>query len=854
MRLFPLPRSGRLSVALVVALLIAGCKETTPPVQNVVREIRIFAPSTTLRPGRAMTVVARPLDAAGELVELPVAWRSVTPELLTVTGAGELAALAPGLAVLEATAAGVTGRLELTLVNPPAVVLRFPSDIIRLTLPGTAATLQGNAFDADGELIIAARFQFSTETPRIATISAAGAITPVAVGLATIAVTLDGIRSARTVQVTPAVTAISPIVTSVSAATITAGVPFTITGQRFGATIAANTVHVDGLIATVTAATQTQLTAVLASAGLPCIPTLTAAVQVTTVGGVGAGSARVQLAPQRSLGIGESLVLTNASSSACNELSAGTGRYLVTVQHAGRALGAGSIALALDGRAGVGDAVVIYEAHNNSDPARVNGVATAPARAHARAHGSVLDASGAAVRIMRAAQLSPATSAPRRTAALEIPPVNGIVPVRVPDLESASICSNFTTIGARTVFQGTNVVILEDTLSKKGGVPTLAGAMDELYAEVGREFDAVLWPLAQRFGDPLVMDSRLDDNGKVVLVATPRMNDFYEGELLGAVVTCDLFSRAQFAASNVGEMMYLQVPTSLDIGLGHGTRARWSYEIRGTIAHELKHIVSFAGRVVRMQPLEESWLEEATARHAEELFARARLGFSPTGNTGYAALQCESRVLLGDPTCAGTPRAMLPHFEGLWDFLSAPATHSPLGATTAGDVSFYGSAWSLTRWSIDHGTSSEESFLQQLTSSGQSGVTNLEARSGRTWDDILGRWSLALFAETRGANVLDATLRLPSWDLANLFAGLCTDVGACGSAFGAARFTRAQPLRPVVMFAPNFSVQTGDLVPGGFAAIEVAPGAAGSRRLLNLRNANGGALPPTARLAIVRIE
>jgi hypothetical protein len=474
----------------------------------------------------------------------------------------------------------------------------------------------------------------------------------------------------------------------------------------------------------------------------------------------------------------------------------------------------------------------------------MRGAAVRSADAHLR----ILEASAEAV---RQARMSPQRAS---TPSLQIPPVNGIVQVRVPDLTSANLCNSFTTIGARTVYEGRNVAILEDTLSQRGGVPTLAGTMDALYAEIGAEFDDVAWPIAQRFGDPLIMDGRLDANGRVVLVATPRLNEMFSGAILGAVVTCDLFFRTQFASSNVGEVIYLAVPTSNAAGMAAGTRDRWRYEIRGTIAHELKHVVSFAGRVVRNQPLEESWLEEATARHAEEFFARARLGFSATGNVGYGVLDCEARALAGDPECANTPRTLMPHFEGLWDFLSASTARSPLGPTTPGDFSFYGSGWSLTRWALDHATQSEEVLLEQLTSSGQSGVANLEGRIGRSWDDILGRWALASVAEARRATATDATLRFPSWNFADVFERLCTDLGSCLSASGASRFTRPYPLETVMANVPAFTVAIPDLVPGGFRAVEIAPGAPGSRRLLRLRDLSSPFLPANARLAILRVE
>jgi len=817
-------------------LSIVGCRDPQPGLVGVVQRVEISTPAPTLRPGRLMTAVARAFNADGGVVELPALWRTLTPALLAVEESGELRALAPGTGIVEAVVGGVTGRLEIPLVNPPAALIRIPSDSILLSLPGSAVLVSAVVFDSVGEEIIAAQVAWSSEAARIAAVSASGLVTPAAVGTTSITAALDGVQVVRTVRVTPVPSATAPIISQLSTTTVLPGVPFTIRGERFGSTIGANTVMVDGLPALVTSASATELTVALSGSGVPCLATRTVAVQVSTSGGVGAGSVRLQVAPQRALAVGDALILPTASAAACNEFADGTGRYVLALQHGGRALGAGSISLALEGRAGAGELVTV------AAPSASLRLRSSGADAHAR----ILEASAAAVQHARAAP------APRPTAALQIPPVNGIVQVRIPDLTSANLCNTFTTIGARNVYEGTRVAILEDTASQRNGAPTLAGSMDDLYAQLGQEFDAVLWPLAQRFGDPLVMDSRLDANNRVVLVATPRLNEMFNGEILGAVVTCDLYSRTQFASSNVGEVIYLQVPTTAAAGIGPGTRDRWRYEIRGTIAHELKHIVSFASRVVRTQPLEESWLEEATARHAEELFARARLGFSATGNAGYGVLDCEVRILSGAPDCAETPRTMLPHFEGLWDFLNSPITRSPLGATSPGDVSFYGSGWSLTRWAIDHSGRAEEMVLQELTASGQSGITNLEGRVGRSWDDILGRWALALAAESRSAEPADVTLRFPSWNLADVFGGLCTNTDGCVARSG--RFSRPRPLRPTLVSEPSFTLAINELVPGGFSVVEVAPGAPGTRRLLRLRGANGDPLPPTARLAILRVE
>jgi hypothetical protein len=117
----------RLSVATARRLLAVSlalwatlaCEDPDPGLVGVVRRVDITIPASTLRPGRVMTAFARPLDADGALVTIPVTWRSLTPTLLEVDSTGALRALAPGTAIIEAVAGGVTGRREIPLVNPP---------------------------------------------------------------------------------------------------------------------------------------------------------------------------------------------------------------------------------------------------------------------------------------------------------------------------------------------------------------------------------------------------------------------------------------------------------------------------------------------------------------------------------------------------------------------------------------------------------------------------------------------------------------------------------------------------------------------------------------------------------------
>lgn len=832
--------SGRVPAAALLAALVApliGCEPGDPVYPYGVRQLAIVADRDTLRPGRRAVLQAIATGINGEVVDAPITWRSLTPATLSVDATGEVFAHAPGVGVVRASVGGLARDHTLQLVNPPAVAFRVTTDSLQLTLPGWSVVLGVTPLDSLGVEIDGATLTWQSEAPRIAAVSTSGQIDPVAVGSTTVTGSLDGATLPIHVTVTAADGPDVPQVDSVRPSTIAPGVPFTVYGRRLVSAGQPADIVVDGFAAQALTAADSQVTAMLQASATTCVPSGEAAVQVKTAAGYGAAPVRIRLAPRKSLAVGEAALMLSAATAGCVELPA-SGRYLLTVVNAGRALGAGDLDLTLD----------------------VQGGREAPATLfYASASGSALPsatlrAGGAHLELLeRSATFRPAAS-PARVAALQVPPVGGIVPVRVPDFDDPRLCVGYRAIHARSVYEGTRVAILEDTTSTVGGVPALTGQMDAAIAAIGAEVDTLLWPLLERFGNPLVMDDRLDANGKVVLVLTPALNAMQGGAVMGAVVTCDFFPRGAAPSSNVGEMLYLQVPDRAAHASADAALRAWRAAVRGTIAHELKHVVGFGERIARGQPLEESWLEEATARHAEELFARALTGVGATDDAGYAPLRCEALATLGDGSCTDTPALMRPTLAGLYEFLASAPGRSPLGSVTPGDASYYGSAWSVLRWAMDHAVLDEASFTRALTLGGQSGVANLEARAGRSWDEILLRWSLATLTDGRpGLESADPLLTFAGWQLGAIFEGFCTDIGGCAGAATDAPFGRAHPAQPMAL-GSDVRVQVASLLPGGFAAFDLAPGTAGSTRLLYLRGAGGTPLPATARLALLRVE
>ena len=446
---------------------------------------------------------------------------------------------------------------------------------------------------------------------------------------------------------------------------------------------------------------------------------------------------------------------------------------------------------------------------------------------------------------------SPAMRAAARSGVTASQPVGSVVSMKVPNVGGflnggANYCTDNFPVSARVVYNGTKGIVLEDNASP------LAGQMDSLYQKIGQEFDNLMYDVDRtNFGDPLRMDDLLDGNGKIIMLFSPKVNSFVS--IAGFVASCDFRTVQVAPSSNHAEVFYAFVPTDAGTDVTkRETRSGWYRYIRSTIVHEVKHIASFATRLRDYgEALEESWLEEGTARHAEEIWARtaAYNGLQQKSNATYAqTIFCDVRPASA-PQCAGKPYAMVRHFEknGLYDYMTDPEQHSPLGPKSGlPDGSFYASAWALTRWAIDNSGIDEATFLNALVHTSQTGTANLTARAGKTWEELLGEWSLTMYADDlAGVTPLDPRLTFPSWNLRSIFAGLNTDFPV--------DFPLSYPLVPRALAYGDFMASIGKVAGGGYALFDLN-GTQSGRQLLQLQNPQGKDPSPRLRMAILRLQ
>lgn len=647
-----------------------------------------------------------------------------------------------------------------------------------------------------------------------------------------------------------AVESSSTIISAISPATLTPGASATIQGSGFGGTASTNVVTIDGITASITSASATQLT-ITVPATLPCEPVHDASVKVT----VGAASATkahpLRVAKVRALAAGEALVIGTLADVRCNELAGTGGRYLITVFNANRVYSPTPATFELRGASSAAVAASVDFARIANAPlvratrrrAPRNTARARQAADSARMHYRVLEQNiELLARNRHLLRRSPGAARTLSPGPISAAVVGDQLPIRIPDLNSNNFCQNYLPITTRVAYVGPRSMVLEDITNP------LVGQIDSTYASIGTEFENTMFGiLQQNFGNPLAMDARTANTGKVVMVFSKQVNTSFE-QLAGFVVTCDFFPQTTFQSSNFGQYFYATAPTVAGDISTLNTPPRWRWAMRGTIIHEVKHITSFAERISRNAGvLETSWLEESTARISEELYERFVYTFPQRGNIGYGSAANPVGPYCGVRLSCGKPRGFVRAFEDLArNFYPESGTRSPIGRLSPSDFSFYATGWSLVRWAIDHGALSESSFLQTLTqSTSLSGLANLEAGSGRSFTDMQPEWLFAMATDDMsGFTPANTRLRMPSWNLRDVFAGLRADFPSF--------YPNDWPLVPWTASFGNFLISS-EAVSGTGSFVELG-GAQTSNQLLELRAAPGMAAPAELRIAIVRTQ
>ncbi len=840
---------ARAIVALLFAVpAVSSCGgHDGPSGPGPVASVQLTLPSATIQVGALLSATVHYFDVAhAELTGLTVTYTTSNELVATVDARGVVIGVAPGSATISATVGGARGSAGVSVLPVPIASIRISPATPTVRQTGTIA-LSAQPLDSTGHPLSGRTVSWTSADPARATVGPTGIAAGIAQGNVFIRAESEGRRDSVSLHVRGLN---APDIVNASTGTLVPGGSGSITGTNFGATPSANVLLVNGVVAAITSASPTAITfTVPPVTALPCTPTGPALVQVVANQDTGSTTMNLQMTTPRSLGVGESLLLTSQADVRCNEFAVTGGRYLITTFNYATNAGVKTSFQLLGSSVTAASVQPALPAIAAPEPrSRAMGPMT-PAQRFERGHLAQLDMERDFARTLGARLPAAHAKNVQRDVAQNPPPAVGSMVT----YHMRRTFTNFNTWDAvrfRVVYVGPKVIILEDSAS------ALAGTMDNAYRKIGQEFDQVMYPLLLDFGDPLVDDAALDNNGRLIAMFSPRVNNYVvngtPNGIAGFVTLCDFLDTATCPSSNVAEAFYAIVPDPND-GLDLET---WQRIMRGTFIHEVKHIVSYAWRIyLNSSLLEETWLEESTAQVAAELWARTiynkgqgtDIAFDDGPRCDYAPVSA---------TCPDPAEAILNHFGYLYDHYNALESKSilddPLGGT---DLVIYGSSWSFVRWVTDLYGTTEANFLGSLVQVvDDHGTANISARAGHPFSELLGLWSLASLADNYpGAQVLDPHLRLPSWNSRDILAGMSQHVFYSD---GSPAFPRAWPMNERFV---SFGTFTGaektvlSLPGGGFAAWELS-GTQLSPQVLAIRAVNGGQPPTTIGMAIVRIQ
>jgi len=188
-----------------------GSSTITVPVP--VASVTVSPASATVSHGNTVQLTATLLDAGGNaLTGRTVTWTSSAPSVATVDGTGLVTGVAAGSATITATSEGKSGSSAITATTVPvaSVAVSPPSAGV---LVGATVQLTATPLDANGNPLGGRTITWTSSAPGVATVSASGLVTGVAVGSATITATSEGKSGTSAITVDPipvASVAVSP--------------------------------------------------------------------------------------------------------------------------------------------------------------------------------------------------------------------------------------------------------------------------------------------------------------------------------------------------------------------------------------------------------------------------------------------------------------------------------------------------------------------------------------------------------------------------------------------------------------------------------------------------------------------
>jgi len=343
------------------------------------------------------------------------------------------------------------------------------------------------------------------------------------------------------------------------------------------------------------------------------------------------------------------------------------------------------------------------------------------------------------------------------------------IPYRVPDVLASDLCTTFFSVRGVVKAVGKKVQVALDVNAAANGFT----AAD--FTAIAAEFDDLIFKTdTSWFGAP----TDINKDGRVTILYTPEVNKFTpkgsNSYIGGFFWGGDLFTKADYQAAsppiscpqtNEQEVFYLLAADPSGTFGDPRSTALVRQSTRGTIAHEFQHMINQGIRQFNpdADSFEVDWLNEGLSHFAEEAVGRASRGFGDFQSLSF------SDVRTNTDDYNAFFQQNLARFS---TWLVRPDTSSPIGSNADKDLGPRGAAWALLRYTADHyAPGNARAFFRRLVAGPQISVTNLVARAGVPFDQIISGWLIANYTDNLGVSSLDARYSYVSWNMPGAVAG-----------------------------------------------------------------------------------
>lgn len=194
---------------------------TVTVVQGPVASVVVTPDTVSMTVSQTTQLSATARDGAGGIIlGTTIVWASSNTGVASVSSTGVVTAVSAGTATITATSNGHSGTAAITVTAVPVATVAVSPQSVTLA-PGAVTTLTATTKDANGNILPNRAVTWVSSNNSVATVSATGDVTAVALGTATITATSEGKTGTATVTVAPA--AVGSVTVSPATASVIVG-------------------------------------------------------------------------------------------------------------------------------------------------------------------------------------------------------------------------------------------------------------------------------------------------------------------------------------------------------------------------------------------------------------------------------------------------------------------------------------------------------------------------------------------------------------------------------------------------------------------------------------------------------